>query len=43
LLNRNYKNFNTSKNQFGFKKNSSFKLALFYIKETILDYLEKNS
>jgi hypothetical protein len=25
LLNRNYKNFNTSKNQFGFKKNSSCK------------------
>jgi hypothetical protein len=43
LLNRNYKNFNTSKNQFGFKKNSSCKLALFCIKETIIDYLEKNS
>ena len=43
VLNRNYKNFKTSKNQFGFKKKSSCKLALFCIKEAIIEYIEKHS
>ena len=43
VLNRNYNNFNTSKNQFGFKKKSSCKLALFCIKETIIEYIEKQT
>ncbi len=43
ILNRNYKNFETNKNQFGFKKKCSCKLALFCIKETIIEYIEKQS
>ena len=43
ILNRNYKSFKTSDNQFGFKKKSSCKLALFCIKETIIEYIEKNT
>ena len=43
ILNKNYKNLITNKNQFGFKRNSSCKLALFCIRETILKYIENNS
>ncbi len=42
-MNRNYKNFETNKNQYGFKKKSSCKLALFCIKETFIEYIEKQS
>jgi hypothetical protein len=43
MLNKNYKNLATNKNQFGFKRNSSCKLALFCIRETIIKYMENNS
>jgi hypothetical protein len=43
ILNKNYNNLTTSDNQFGFKRNSSCKLALFCIRETIINYMEKNS
>ncbi len=43
ILNKNYNNLRTNKNQFGFKRNSSCKLALFCIRETILKYIENNS
>jgi hypothetical protein len=43
ILNKNYTKFGTSKNQFGFKRKTSCKQALFVIRETIIDHLENNS
>ncbi len=43
ILNKNYSNFMTSENQFGLKQNPSCKLALFPLRETIINYIEKNS
>jgi hypothetical protein len=43
IVNKNYKNLATNKNQFGFKRNSSCQLALFCIRETIIKYMENNS
>ena len=43
MLNKNYKNLKTNVNQFGFKRNSSCKLALFCLRESIIKYIENNS
>ena len=43
IFSENYVNLTTNNNQFGFKRSSSCKLALFCIRETIIKYMENNS